>query len=117
MVTTPGGSQETVVRRVFEPGKEYKVNLAQVQLTLQPLDGEGEPTGTRAQLPLGGSTTLSEVPDDQGISYAPGWMMPPGGRLVVGYGLDTGSLQVHEMKRDLHKPMAKLSYTLALVNP
>ena len=210
VVTTPGGSQETVVRRVFEPGKEYKVNLAQdegatvtltglwernlaasvpveidlrlfanygtgqfevgpesegsdigtfenrssgelkvtglgevtddgafaqerrdarleafgtaanlaqVQLTLQPLDGEGEPTGTRAQLPLGGSTTLSEVPDDQGISYAPGWMMPPGGRLVVGYGLDTGSLQVHEMKRDLHKPMAKLSYTLALVNP
>ncbi len=210
VVTTPGGSQETVVRRVFEPGKEYKVNLAQdegatvtltglwernlaasvpveidlrlfanygtgqfevgpesegsdigtfenrssgelkvtglgevtddgafaqerrdarleafgtaanlaqVQLTLQPLDGEGEPTGTRAQLPLGGSTTLSEVPDDQGISYAPGWMMPPGGRLVVGYGLDTGSLQVHEMKRDLHKSMAKLSYTLALVNP
>ena len=210
VVTTPGGSQETVVRRVFEPGKEYKVNLAQdegatvtltglwernlaasvpveidlrlfanygtgqfevgpesegsdigtfenrssgelkvtglgevtddgafaqerrdarleafgtaanlaqVQLTLQPLDGEGEPTGAQAQLPLGGSTTLSEVPDDQGISYAPGWMMPPGGRLVVGYGLDTGSLQVHEMKRDLHKPMAKLSYTLALVNP
>ena len=101
-------------------------NLAQVSLTLQPLDAASEPAGTRAQLPLGGSTQLAESPDDQGLSYAPGWRMGPGERLaaigfVVGlnrvFGLDTGALQVHQLKSDVHKPMAKLSYELALVNP